>query len=446
MIINLRKHTDQIKKGGLIILIKKLKTLFYLLLQSPLYLFSIPLVIIIRLIKPWLLIRWYGLTCSRIGHLGLDPELYSCRRDAKINQPSQKYIDIFFLGNKYICNKQLVKMLRRNLTILPAFLILPLSNINRFINLFIKGGGQHEIDIDPTKEFYKIIMHKSNPHISFSKEEKLKAKKILNEFGIPENIKFVCLIVRDSAYLDRYKNYSHRNWDYHSYRDCDIDRYVLAAEELASRGYYVFRMGVKVHKSLKSSDPKIIDYANSKIKSDFMDIYLGANCTFCISSSCGFDAIPTIFRKPVAFTYTPFGQIQVQGENDLVITKHHLNKKNKKKLTISEIFSSNVALSFRSEEYQNNNIELQENTPEEIRDLVTEMDERISGSWKETEEDLLLQKKFWYIFEDNMKKLDMLEPENPYLKILSPMYATYDIKKKTKFSSNFLRNNLDWIQ
>ena len=74
------------------------------------------------------------------------------------------------------------------------------------------------------------------------------------------------------------------------------------------------------------------------------------------------------------------------------------------------------------------------------------MDERISGSWKETEEDLLLQKKFWYIFEDNMKKLDMLEPENIHLKILSPMYPTYDIKKKTKFSSNFLKNNLDWIQ
>ena len=93
----LHKHLEQIKKGGLIVFFKKLKTLFYLLIQSPLYLFSIPLIIIIRLIRPWLLIRWYGLSSSRIGHLGATAALYSCRREAKINQPSQKYIDMFFL-------------------------------------------------------------------------------------------------------------------------------------------------------------------------------------------------------------------------------------------------------------------------------------------------------------------------------------------------------------
>ena len=129
----------------------------------------------------------------------------------------------------------------------------------------------------------------------------------------------------------------------------------------------------------------------------------------------------------------PFGHMQVQCENDLLMTKHHFNKKNKKKLTVSEIFSSNVALSFRSEEYRNNNIELQENTPEEIKELVIEMDERISGSWKETQEDLLLQKKFWYIFENNMQKLQLSSTK-------------YGLKTRAKFSANFLRNNQDWIK
>jgi len=446
MTINLKKHLIQIKNGGLKVVIKKLVTIFYLLIQSPLYLFSIPLLIIIYLIRPWLLIRWWALSSSRIGHMAIDSELYSCRRESKINQPSQKYIDFFFFKNKYICNKQLAKMLRRSLTILPTFLMVPLFNTNRFFNLFIKKCSQHEIDIDSLKTFYSIVYPKSNPHISFIEEEKLKAKKILNEFGIPENAKFVCLIVRDSAYLNRYKNLTLRDFSYHNYRDCDIDNFVLAAEELANRGYYVFRMGVKVHKPLKSSNPRIIDYANSKMRSDFMDIYLGANCTFCLSTSLGYDAIPSIFRKPVAYIFTPMGQIQVQGENDLVIIKHHLNKKNKKELTLSEIFSSNVAFSHYSEEYSNNNVELQENTPEEIKDLAIEMDERISGSWKETEEDLLLQKKFWHIFEDNMKKLIILEPEHPWYKLLSELSVTYDIKKNTKFSSNFLKNNPDFIQ
>ena len=36
----------------------------------------------------------------------------------------------------------------------------------------------------------------------------------------------------------------------------------------------------------------------------------------------------------------------------------------------------------------------EENSPEEIKDFVVEMDERLNGTWKETEQDLLLQKKF----------------------------------------------------
>ena len=34
----------------------------------------------------------------------------------------------------------------------------------------------------------------------------------------------------------------------------------------------------------------------------------------------------------------------------------------------------------------------EENSPEEIKDFVVEMDERLNGTWKETEQDLLLQK------------------------------------------------------
>ena len=107
-----------------------------------------------------------------------------------------------------------------------------------------------------------------------------------------------------------------------------------------------------------------------------------------------------------------------------------------------------VALSFYSDEYQNNDIELQENTPEEIKDLVTEMDERISGSWKETEEDLLLQKKFWNVYENNMQKLYLQNPDDPYVKVLLFEWAKirHSLKIKTKFSANFLINNQDWIK
>ena len=128
---------------------------------------------------------------------------------------------------------------------------MPLQRINRFI----PGGNHHEIKIDKLDRDTHNIIHKYKSHISFTNAEELKRKKSLNEFVIPKNAKIICLIVRDSAYLDRYKDNTLKNYNYHNYRDGDIDRYVLAAEELSKRGYYVFRMGVKVHKPLKTSNP-----------------------------------------------------------------------------------------------------------------------------------------------------------------------------------------------
>ena len=85
--INLNKHFLQIKKGGVMVIIKKLRSLFYLFLISPIFILAIPVVIILRLIRPWFLIRWNELRSSRIGHFAKDTELYCCLRDAEINIP-----------------------------------------------------------------------------------------------------------------------------------------------------------------------------------------------------------------------------------------------------------------------------------------------------------------------------------------------------------------------
>ena len=75
---------------------------------------------------------------------------------------------------------------------------------------------------------------------------------------------------------------------------------------------------------------------------------------------------------------------------------------------------------------------MKENSPEEIRDLVVEMEERLTGCWHETEEDLLLQKKFWSIFEENINQL----------KLKMPLHG----KIKSRFSAKFLRDNQNWIR
>ena len=44
------------------------------------------------------------------------------------------------------------------------------------------------------------------------------------------------------------------------------------------------------------------------------------------------------------------------------------------------------------------NLELIENTPEEIRAVTIEMDERLNGTWESTVEDKELQERFWALF------------------------------------------------
>ena len=438
---NISKHIEQIKIGGIKVLLKKIKSFVFLVLQLPFYLLAIPSIIIIRLIKPWKLIRWQEINSGRIGHFTVNTELYCCERDAKINLPTQKYIDLFYL-RKYVCNKQLEKMWRRSIIILPFWIMKPLFRVNRFLNIFIPGGEQHEISYLSTHMCGSLLscydlhnlLGKFTQHINFNDEEEIKGKNFLRGFGLPDKAKFVCLNVRDSAYLDRYKDQTLRDFSYHNYRDGDIDKFILSAEELTKRGYYVFRMGVKVLKPIKINNPKIIDYANSNLRSAFMDIYLSAKCNFCVATGSGIDEVSRIFGRPIANICMPLAlQLFFGGhEKELVITKHHINKKNNNKLTVSEIFLFNLALAFYSKDFEKNGVELIDNSPEEIRDLVIEMDDRLNGNWIETKEDLLLQEKFKDLFKENLKKLKLK------IKLNSEI--------KANFGTKYLRQNPDWIQ
>ena len=163
-----------------------------------------------------------------------------------------------------------------------------------------------------------------------------------------------------------------------------------------------------------------------------MDIYLGAKCSFCLSTDTGIDQIPRIFLKPIAYVFVPLGYPYVSNKNDLLIAKHHRCKKKNKKLSLSEIFSLNFALSFNSEDFELGNIELEENSPKEIRDLAIEMDERLNDNWNETKEDKLLQKKFWSLFNENMKKLNLKKPIHGEI--------------KARFGAKYLRENQDFIR
>jgi putative glycosyltransferase (TIGR04372 family) len=413
----------EIRQGGRPVAARKLKQALRIL---PLCALAVPAVIVIRLIRPWLLVRLGGLFSSRIGHFAANTELYLCERDAGINVPQQRHIDLFYMS-KPICNNQLATIWKRVLSVWPAWILAPISRMNRMIPGWeshdIGNNTQHDRDVHN-------FLDRFPPHLEFTAEEEAKGEAGLRMMGIPTGSSFVCLIVRDNAYLDAHQPH---DWSYHNYRDNDIQNYVLAAEELANRGYFVIRMGAKVREAMKTGHPKVIDYATNGMRSDFMDIYLGAKCEFCISTGTGWDAIPEMCRRPIVYVnFVPFGYLHTSRNEFISLPKHHVLEKEGRKLTLHEIFTHGVGFCLHTSDFESKGIQLIENTPEEIRDVVIEMAERLKGTWQAQEDDEELQRRFWEIFPT--------DAVDAYQGL--PLHGEI----RARFGAAFLRKNRDWLR
>ena len=274
-------------------------------------------------------------------------------------------------------------------------------------------------------------MDRIPPHLQFTTEEESHGEAGLRAMGITEGALFVCLINRDGAYLE--SHFAKKDWKYHNFRDSTIQNYVLAAEKLAERGYFVIRMGAKVLAAMNSAHPKVIDYATNGMRNDFMDIYLGAKCAFCITGCTGFDAIPRIFRRPIVLVnMVPAGQFGSYRDQELGIIKHHLDTGSNRELLLSEILARGVGFRGVASSYETNGVDLIENTPEEIRDVAIEMDERLVGTWQAHFDDEALQQRFWEIF-----PTDAIDAHKG-----NPLHGEI----RTRFGAAFLRNNPEWLK
>ena len=122
---------------------------------------------------------------------------------------------------------------------------------NQIVYYSTKTDGQKEID-----NLINNFLIEKNSFI-FESVEKGRIKGRYTIFG--KNPDKIWEFNNENSYLIKNKKYSLRDWSYHNHRNGDINRYILAAEELTKRGYYVFRMGTKVSTPMKSSNSKIFD-------------------------------------------------------------------------------------------------------------------------------------------------------------------------------------------
>ena len=79
--------------------------------------------------------------------------------------------------------------------------------------------------------------------------------------------------------------------------------------------------------------------------------------------------MPLVFNRPQALISTPLGDARSYIHNFIFMTKHHYNFKEKRFLTLNEIFKNKLDRILDTKKFQEKNIILKENTEEEIERL-----------------------------------------------------------------------------
>ena len=366
------------------------------------------------------MVRFGPVRSDVIGHSVFDPEYYLCERELT----NSKTLDFFYFEGKKFPNEQWKLMLRRTLRI---------NNIFRYLdktNLLMPGGKiHHKIMCTTGSRDIKGYLAETKPHITFTSEEDRQGRLFTDELGVKRSDRFVCLIVRDSAYKEKFQKWRNRDWSYHGYRDSNIDTYEDAALALAEKGYWVFRMGKMVHKSFKAAHPRILDYANSEYRSDFLDIWLMANCFLAISTSTGLDDVSVVFRRPILFVnHLPVGDSRTGSTKYMEAFKKMRWKETGQYLSLREQIDCGAIRFYSTNEYERLGIEIIDDTQDEIKSTVLEFEKQLDGQNNElTAKEEGLKKQFWNI---------MAEWKD---------YSKYHGKRRAIIGNSFLCKNHDWF-
>ncbi len=223
---------------------------------------------------------------------------------------------------------------------------------------------------------------KRPPLLALSDDDTEKGWNCLVSLGVPRNSWFVAIHVREGKYDgDR------------SVRNSKLSSYIHAINTITSRGGWVIRMGDSSMKPLPNI-PCVIDYCRSPHKSDWMDVFLWAECRFFIGTSSGPAQVPPTFGVPCVLTnWSPPGVVHCYSQ-DIYIPKLFWSVCKNRLLTFSEALSSPVSYTESRSYLYSKRVEIVDNSSDEINDLVLEMLDRLEGGNNYSPEDLQLIEQF----------------------------------------------------
>jgi putative glycosyltransferase (TIGR04372 family) len=224
------------------------------------------------------------------------------------------------------------------------------------------------------KDFWRHVRAGGDPrHLSLPPELNEAGTRFLDQLGVASGDRVVTLHMREGSYLS-----SHR---YHDFRNTTPANYIPAVSQLLTDGAWVFRLGDKASCPLDIDHPRFIDLPTLPGHEDFMDVYLLAKAWFAICCSSGPLGPALAFGTPVLLVNGILEQQTFFNPKDVIQFKRYIDRESRRPIPYQDILERGIAGLSTAKEYEARQVEVEENTPEEILAAVEEMTARLTDGF-----------------------------------------------------------------
>lgn len=230
---------------------------------------------------------------------------------------------------------------------------------------------------------YTFHIKLGQPLLPLNKEIKRYAEGKMRSMGIRGE--YICIHAREAA--TKIKNFISA-YDDTSIIDADINSYGQACMYMREQGCQAVRLGKDESRECRIEG--VIDYAN-QFYDDLMDFYLVENCRFIIGGMAGIVAVASFWGRPVLQVNTLsfcYGQESLsRTDYDLYIPKKLYSTRKRRFLNLYESWDMSFKCDRYTKRFEEEGIQVIDNTEKEILDATVEMNEKINHTWVQTPEE-----------------------------------------------------------
>ena len=330
---------------------------------------------------------------TRIGHLLLEPDCLIKARELGL---TPRYKHILLASSMRVGNRAALRYWKRYYSVVSSPILVKLMRpLSR--HPLTKFEVENYVATSRGSARFASIQAQWGarpPLFSLCGTDEARGQEALRQLGLPAGAWFVCVHSREGGY-SAYDEHSH------NFRNSRIEDYALAIRYIVAQGGWCIRVGDPSMQPAPAIDG-LIDYAHHPLRSDWLDLYLGAKARFFLGNTSGALFLSAIFGVPVACAnLVPMAVVFPFGERDIGIPKLYSRGSPGELIPFAEILGTSIADFRNTKDLKGAGIELIDNSPEDIRDLAMEQYEKTAGFPMHSpyaEDDETLQKDFKSLF------------------------------------------------